>query len=141
VILPGAQELVPTRLTRTTQIELNVLKELKKKKKERKRKLKGAMKNDQKNKTPEWVLALYLMKTKDYWSKANTVEFFAFVIKAVIIVPGLLFDTQIWWLYALALISSAALVWSSTVKTIPTLIWFNILWICLASAALVRNFL
>jgi hypothetical protein len=69
---------------------------------------------------------------REYWDKANTVEFLAFVVKAIIIIPGLLFGVSIWWLYLFALASSAGLVWSSTVKTIPTLVWFNILWFMLA---------
>jgi hypothetical protein len=79
------------------------------------------------------------MGKKEYWTKANTVEFLAFVIKAFIIIPGLLFDIQIWWFYLFALVSSAGLIWSSTVKTIPTLIWFNILWVFLAIFAIVKN--
>jgi hypothetical protein len=81
------------------------------------------------------------MFKKSYWNTANTVEFFAFLIKAIIIIPGLLFDTQIWWLYVLALLSSISLIWSSTVKTIPTLIWFNILWSILAITAIAKHFL
>jgi hypothetical protein len=87
----------------------------------------------------EWLIALKTMGKKEYWTKANTVEFFAFVIKAFIIIPGLLFDIQIWWFYLFALVSSAGLIWSSTVKTIPTLIWFNILWVFLAIFAIVKN--
>jgi hypothetical protein len=74
-----------------------------------------------------------------YWTRANTIEFFAFIVKAAIIIPGLLFDTQWWWLYLFALVSSLALIWSSTVKTIPTLIWFNILWSFLAVFAIIKN--
>lgn len=85
-----------------------------------------------------WAVALSKMFDKTYWNKANTVEFFAFVIKAAIIIPGLLFDTQWWWLYLFALASSISLIWSSTVKTIPTLIWFNILWSMLAIAAIFK---
>ena len=70
----------------------------------------------------DWIIALKTMGTKEYWSKANTVEFFAFVAKAIIIIPGLLFDVSIWWFYILALVSSLGIIWSSTVKTIPTLI-------------------
>jgi hypothetical protein len=92
-----------------------------------------------KNLKPEWVTALKTMSAKEYWSPPNTVEFFAFVVKAVIIIPGLLFDTQVWWLYLFAMVTSIMLVWSSTVKTIPTLIWFNILWIVLSIAALIKN--
>lgn len=87
----------------------------------------------------EWVDALGTMLDKKYWNKANTVEFFAFVVKAIIIIPGLLFETQWWWLYLLALVTSVMLVWSSTVKTIPTLIWFNLLWIALSIIALIKN--
>jgi hypothetical protein len=88
----------------------------------------------------EWIQALKTMGTKKYWTKPNTVEFFAFVAKAIIIIPGLLFGIQIWWLYIFALVSSLALIWSSTVKTIPTLIWFNILWSILASVAILKQF-
>jgi len=87
---------------------------------------------------PEWMIALGGMLSRKYWNKPNTVEFFAFVAKAVIIIPGLLFNKQIWWLYIFALVSSLMLIWSSTVKTIPTLIWFNILWSLLAITAIIK---
>lgn len=89
----------------------------------------------------QWIQALKLMGHKEYWNKANTVEFLAFVAKAVIIIPGLLFDFQIWWLYIFAVSSSIALIWSSTVKTIPTLIWFNILWTILGTVAIIKHFI
>ena len=88
----------------------------------------------------EWLKALKTMLHKEYWTKANTVEFFAFVIKGSIIIPGLLFDISIWWFYILALLSSLGLIWSSTVKTIPTLIWFNILWSILAIVYMLKYF-
>ena len=88
----------------------------------------------------EWLQALKTMGHKEYWTKANTVEFLAFVVKALIIIPGLFFDFQVWWLYIFALVTSLALIWSSTVKTIPTLIWFNILWSILAVVAIIRQF-
>jgi hypothetical protein len=81
------------------------------------------------------------MGHKEYWNKPNTVEFFAFMTKAAIIIPGLLFNTQIWWLYIIALITSLALIWSSTVKTLPTIIWFNILWTILALTAILKYWL
>jgi hypothetical protein len=87
----------------------------------------------------EWLIALKAMGNKNYWNTPNTVEFFAFVVKATIIIPGLLFDTQWWWLYLFALATSFMLIWSSTVKTLPTLIWFNILWVFLAIAAIIKN--
>lgn len=88
----------------------------------------------------EWIQALKTMGKKEYWNKANTVEFFAFVTKGAIIIPGLLFDISVWWFYIFALISSLGLIWSSTVKTIPTLIWFNILWSILAIMFIAKYF-
>lgn len=88
----------------------------------------------------EWVAALKTMGRREYWTKPNTVEFIAFVAKAMIIIPGLLFDVSVWWFYIFALVSSLALIWSSTVKTIPTLIWFNILWSLLAIAFILKYF-
>lgn len=86
----------------------------------------------------QWLVALRSMGTKRYWDKPNTVEFFAFMTKAAIIIPGLLFNTQIWWLYIIALVTSLSLIWSSTVKTLPTIIWFNILWSILAVTAIIK---
>ena len=88
----------------------------------------------------DWLAALGTMRHKEYWNKPNTVEFFAFMTKILIIFPGLLLGKQFWWLYIFALISSFALIWSSTVKTLPTLIWFNILWIILASLSIAKHF-
>jgi hypothetical protein len=86
----------------------------------------------------QWIIALRSMGYRSYWNRPNTVEFFAFMTKAAIIIPGLLFNTQIWWLYIFALVTSLALIWSSTVKTLPTIIWFNILWSILATTAIIK---
>lgn len=86
----------------------------------------------------QWLVALKTMNSRQYWNKPNTVEFIAFMTKAAIIIPGLLFDTQWWWLYIIALVTSLSLIWSSTVKTLPTLIWFNIIWSGLAIAAIAK---
>ena len=89
----------------------------------------------------EWIYALKTMGKKKYWNRPNTVEFFAFIVKAMIIIPGLLFGIQIWWFYIFAALSSLGLIWSSTKKTIPTLIWFNILWTTLAIVAIAKHFI
>lgn len=81
------------------------------------------------------------MRDPGYWSKENTVEFFAFMTKIIIIFPGLLFGVQFWWLYIFALVSSVLLVWTSTVKTLPSVIIFNLLWIVLAVASIVKHFI
>ena len=88
----------------------------------------------------QWLIALKSMHKKEYWNKANTVEFFAFMTKITIIFPGLILGRQWWWLYIFALVSSLALIWSSTVKTLPTIIWFNILWSLLATIAIAKHF-
>lgn len=88
----------------------------------------------------QWWYAIKTMFKKEYWNKPNTVEFFAFMTKITIIFPGLILGRQWWWLYIFALISSLALIWSSTVKTLPTIIWFNILWTILASLAIAKHF-
>lgn len=87
-----------------------------------------------------WIASLKTMGNREYWNKPNTVEFFAFVVKGIIIIPGLVFDVSVWWFYILAFVSSLMLIWSSTVKTIPTLIWFNILWVCLALTMIWKHF-
>jgi hypothetical protein len=74
-----------------------------------------------------------------YWNRENTIEFFAFMTKLIIIIPGLLFGVQFWWLYIFALVSSAALIWSSTVKTLPTLIVFNGAWVCIAAVSIFKG--
>lgn len=79
--------------------------------------------------------------TKSYWNKVNTIEFWAFSTKLCIIVPGLLFGKQWWWLYIFALASSLALIFTSTVKTLPTIIYFNIAWSILAITAITKHFI
>jgi hypothetical protein len=78
--------------------------------------------------------------TKSYWNKVNIIEFWAFSTKLAIIFPGLLFGKQWWWLFLLALASSLALIATSTIKTLPTIIYFNVGWSILATAAIIKHF-
>ena len=78
---------------------------------------------------------------KDYWNKTNIIEFWAFSTKLIIIFPGLLFGVQFWWLYIFALVSSLTLVLTSTIKTLPTIIYFNLGWSILAITALIKHFI
>ena len=87
----------------------------------------------------DWLIALKSMRAKSYWNKPNTVEFFGFMTKLIIIFPGLLLGKQWWWLYIFALISSLSLIWSSTKKTLPTIILFNIGWSILATTAILKH--
>ena len=88
----------------------------------------------------QWLVVLKTMKNREYWNKPNMVEFFAFMVKIIIIIPGLVFDVQWWWLYVFALITSSALVWTSTVKTLPTIIILNIAWIFISIASILKEF-
>lgn len=88
----------------------------------------------------EWAIAISGMFSLSYWNKPNTIEFFAFMTKLIIIIPGLLWGYNWWWLYAIALATSAMLIWSSTRKTLPTLIIFNVVWIFLSIFAIIRYY-
>lgn len=80
------------------------------------------------------------MSSKEYWHGPNIVEAWGFSMKIAIIFPGLLFDKQWWWLYIFAIASSISLIWSSTKKTLPTIILFNVAWIMLASLSILKHF-
>lgn len=84
--------------------------------------------------------AIKEMSNKSYWNRPNSVEAWGFATKIAIIFPGLLFGKQWWWLYIFAIASSICLIWSSTKKTLPTIIIFNVLWVILASAAIIKHF-
>lgn len=75
----------------------------------------------------------------DYWTAYNTVEFLAWATKAAVIVPGLVFGVEIWWLHILTLGTSVALIWASMRKLLPTLVAFNTLWIFLSMTVIVRH--
>ena len=86
------------------------------------------------------VNAVKTMSNKSYWTKVNTVEAWGFATKIAIIFPGLLLDKQWWWLYIFAILSSVSLIWTSTRKTLPTIILFNVAWVVLASLSIVKHF-
>jgi hypothetical protein len=85
--------------------------------------------------------AVKTMSKKEYWNRPNIVEAWGFATKIAIIFPGLLFDKQWWWVYIFAIISSVCLIWSSTKKTLPTIILFNVAWVILATLSIVKHFL
>lgn len=66
--------------------------------------------------------------TKSYWTNYNIVECLSWTAKVTIIVPGLIFGIQIWWLYFFTLITSLTLIWASNKKLLPTLVGFNTVW-------------
>jgi hypothetical protein len=77
--------------------------------------------------------------TKEYWTDYNTVEFISWFAKAIIIVPGLIFHIQIWWLYFLTLFTSLTLIWASNKKLLPTLVGFNTLWAWISCMVLAQH--
>ena len=86
------------------------------------------------------INAVKTMSHKGYWTRPNTVEAWGFATKIVIIFPGLLLGKKFWWLYIFAIFSSIALIWSSTAKTLPTIILFNVFWVILASLSILKHF-
>lgn len=77
--------------------------------------------------------------TKRYWTDYNIVEFLSWLTKALIIVPGLIFKIQLWWLYFLTLFTSLTLIWASNKKLLPTLIGFNTLWAWISCMVLIQH--
>ncbi|NNU16881.1 hypothetical protein HK107_11185 [Parvularcula sp. ZS-1/3] len=82
---------------------------------------------------------MLLWLRRDYWTGYNVVEFLSWATKAAVIVPGLVFGMEIWWLHILTLGTSVALIWASMKKLLPTLIAFNTLWIFLSMTVIVRH--
>ena len=76
---------------------------------------------------------------KEYWTNYNTVEFVSWVAKAIIIIPGLVFGIQLWWLYFLTLATSLTLIWASSKKALPTLVGFNTMWAWLSCMVLAQH--
>ena len=77
--------------------------------------------------------------TKAYWTDYNTIEFVSWLAKAIIIIPGLIFGIQLWWLYFLTLITSLTLIWASNKKLLPTLVGFNTMWAWLSCMVLAQH--
>ncbi len=77
--------------------------------------------------------------SKEYWTDYNSIEAAAWLAKALIIIPGLIFGVEIWWLHFLTLATSSALIWASMRKSLPTLIVFNTIWICISLTIITRH--
>jgi hypothetical protein len=86
------------------------------------------------------VIEIYkLWFTKGYWTNYNIVEFLSWAAKAIIIIPGLIFGIQIWWLYFLTLATSLSLIWASNKKLLPTLVGFNTIWVWISCMVLAQH--
>lgn len=78
---------------------------------------------------------------KEYWKQYNIVEALSWVTKLFIIIPGLLFGIEIWWLYFFTLITSVTLIWASNQKLLPTLVGFNSIWVWMSCIMLAGSLL
>ena len=76
---------------------------------------------------------------REYWTNYNIIEAVAWIAKAAIIIPGLIYGINIWQLYFISLITSMMLIWASNKKLLPTLVGFNTLWIWLSMMVLAQN--
>ena len=76
---------------------------------------------------------------RGYWVNYNVVEAVAWIAKAAVILPGLIWQQEIWQLHLITLATSALLIWVSERKLLPTMVAFNTLWIDLSSVVIVRN--
>ena len=80
-----------------------------------------------------------MFTNKTYWTDYNLIEFCAWMAKAIIIVPGLIFGVEIWYLHFITLTTSSLLIWASMKKSLPTLIVFNTIWIIISLTIIIRN--
>ena len=88
------------------------------------------------------ILKCYAMfLNKEYWKPYNVIEFISWTTKAIIIVPGLIFNIQIWWLYILTMCTSLMLIWASNEKLLPTLVGFNTLWVWISCMIITKHFI
>ncbi len=76
---------------------------------------------------------------RDYWTDYNIVEAASWLTKAVIIVPGLIFGIQVWWLFFFTLVTSLTLIWASNKKLLPTLVGFNTIWVWISCMVLAQH--
>ena len=76
---------------------------------------------------------------KSYWTNYNTIELCSWMAKAIIIIPGLVFGIELWYFHFLTLLTSSLLIWASMRKSLPTLILFNTIWICMSLTIIIKH--
>jgi hypothetical protein len=84
---------------------------------------------------------ILMYRNKSYWTDYNIIELAAWMAKAIIIVPGLIFGVELWWGHFITLATSSLLIWASMRKSLPTLIIFNSLWVIISLTVLIRHFI
>lgn len=76
---------------------------------------------------------------KQYWTNYNIIELASWLAKAIIIIPGLIFGIELWYMHFLTLLTSSLLIWASMKKSLPTLILFNTIWICISLTIIIKH--
>ena len=76
---------------------------------------------------------------RDYWTNYNIIEFASWMAKAIIIIPGLVFGIELWYMHFITLCTSSLLIWASMKKSLPTLILFNSIWICISLTIILKH--
>jgi hypothetical protein len=82
---------------------------------------------------------ILMFANREYWTNYNIIEFSAWMAKATIIIPGLLFGIELWQMHFITLITSSLLIWASMKKSLPTLILFNTIWIVISLTIIIKN--
>ncbi len=82
---------------------------------------------------------ILMYNSKKYWTDYNIIEFAAWMAKAMIIVPGLIFGIELWYFHFLTLLTSSLLIWASMRKSLPTLIVFNTIWIIISLTIILKH--
>jgi hypothetical protein len=80
-----------------------------------------------------------MLLTKEYWTSYNIVDASAWLAKAMIIIPGLIWGVQVWQLYWIALGTSVALIWSSYKRASPNVLAFNTIWCWISCMVLAQH--
>lgn len=78
--------------------------------------------------------------SKEYWINYNVIEFASWMAKAIIIIPGLVFGIELWYMHYITLLTSSLLIWASMKKSLPTLILFNTIWIGISLSILIKHY-
>ncbi len=89
---------------------------------------------------PELIISKFRMYLNpNYWTNYNIIEFASWIAKAVIIIPGLIFGIELWYMHLITLVTSSLLIWASMKKSLPTLILFNSIWICISLTIILKH--
>ena len=82
-----------------------------------------------------------LWMTREYWTNYNIIEAISWASKLIIIIPGLIFQIELLYVYFITLVTSILLIWASNKKMLPSLVAFNTIWIFLSIIVITKRLL